>query len=91
MSAGRGGGPEIPSLHLAIVGTVVVVLSVMLALAFPNPSNFQRSMIAIFAGLGAAGIASAFTGFVEIESRWVRAGGPLGVFVFVCFYVWYTA
>jgi hypothetical protein len=48
-------------------------------------------MIAIFAGLGAAGIASAFTGFVEIESRWVRAGGPLGVFVFVCFYVWYTA
>ena len=60
----------------------------VISLVQPDPLPFPKVMITVFIGLGGAAIASGITGFLEVESRWVKAGGPLGVLVFLCVFIW---
>jgi len=41
--------------------------------------------------MGGAAFSSAFTGFIQVNAKWVKAGGPMGVFVFICLFIWKSA
>ena len=69
------------------IGLFGIVLALILALVFPEPSQYQTSIFTVCMGLSGACVASGITGFLEIESRWIKAGGPLGVMVFLCLFI----
>lgn len=81
--------PPIPPTPANIfnIGLVGIVLGLVLALIFPTPSGFQVNVFTVVLSLSGACMASAITGFLEIDSKWVKAGGPLGVLVFLCFFI----
>jgi len=72
------------------IGLFGLVLGLVLALVFPVPSSFQAAVFTIIIGLSGAFLTSGVAGFLEIDSKWVKAGGPLGVMVFLCFFVYQT-
>lgn len=68
-------------------GVVFVVVLIVLAIGFPDPTPFQYEVFKVVLALAAAGVAAMIPGFIEIEvSKWLRAGGALGVFAVVYFY-----
>jgi hypothetical protein len=64
-------------------GVLAIVTALAIAIEIPRPEPYQQKMFAVFAALGAASVCSGFTGMLEIETRWLKAGGSLGVFVLV--------
>jgi hypothetical protein len=70
-----------------IFGVVFVVVLIVLAIAFPNPTPFQYTVFRVILALASAGVAAMIPGFLEIEvPNWIRAGGALAVFIVVYFY-----
>jgi len=68
-------------------GIIFVVVLLILAIKFPNPTPFQYTVFRIVLALAAGGVAGMIPGFLTIEiSKWLRAGGALAVFVIVYFY-----
>jgi hypothetical protein len=65
-------------------GVVFIVVLIVLAIFFPNPSPFQYTVFRIVLSLAAAGTATMIPGFLEVNlSNRIRAAGALGVFVVV--------
>jgi hypothetical protein len=73
--------------YVFLFGVIALLAGVTISLVNPNPPPFPLIVTTVLIGLGGAAIASGITGFLEVESRWVRAGGPLGVLVFLCFFI----
>jgi hypothetical protein len=70
-----------------VFGLIFVVVLLVMAIAVPNPTEFQLLVFRIVLALAAAGVAAIIPGFLNIESRTalyaVRAGGAMGVFLLV--------
>jgi hypothetical protein len=70
-----------------IFGIVFIVVTLFLAIAFPEPALFQYTVFRIVLALAAAGIASVIPGFLNVEvGAWVRASGAIAIFVIVYFF-----
>jgi hypothetical protein len=68
-------------------GVVFVVVLLIIAIFYPNPTEFQYTVFRIVLALAAAGVAAMFSGFLEVTvNKWIRAGGALAVFAIVYFY-----
>jgi hypothetical protein len=68
-------------------GVIFVIVLLVLAIVFPNPTQFQYAVFRIVLALAAGGVASMIPGFLSAQvGTWVRAGGALAVFVVVYFY-----
>jgi hypothetical protein len=68
-------------------GVVFVVVLLVLATRYPNPTPFQYTVFRIVLALASGGVAAMIPGFLAVEiSTWLRAGGALAVFVIVYFY-----
>ena len=68
-------------------GVIFVVVLLILAIKYPNPTPFQYTVFRIVLALAAGGVAAMIPGFLSIEvAKWLRAGGALAVFVIVYFY-----
>lgn len=92
---GNQRGTNTPSLHIDpnrpfAFGIIAVIIGLALAVFIPDPSPFQKAVFTVVIGLGGAGFATAISGFLEVNSKWVTAGGSLGVFVFICIFIWQT-
>jgi hypothetical protein len=68
-------------------GVVAIAAALVIAILIPRPEQSQLRMFAVLAGLGGASFTSGFTGLLEIETKWLKAGGPLAVFVFIIWVV----
>jgi hypothetical protein len=65
-------------------GVVFVVVLIMLAIFFPNPSPFQYMVFRVVLALAAAGVAAMIPGFLEVKfGKWLRATGAIAVFAVV--------
>lgn len=72
-------------------GIAFVIVLMVVAFVFPNPTSFQYNVFRIVLSLSAAGVAAMIPGFINVElnksSEFViRAGGALAVFVIVYFF-----
>ena len=64
-----------------------MIVLIVLAIKFPNPTPFQYTVFRIVLALAAGGVAAMMPGFLTITvSNWIRASGALAVFVVVYFY-----
>jgi hypothetical protein len=68
-------------------GLIALGIGLFIALFVPEPTKFQIAIFASVIGLGGAGITSGITGVLEIETKWLSAGGPLAVFIFLCVFI----
>jgi hypothetical protein len=64
-------------------GVVAIVAALVILILIPKPEQPQLRIFSVLAGLGGASFTSGFTGLPEIETKWLKAGGPLAVFVFI--------
>lgn len=69
------------------VGLGGIVLSLALAIFQPEPSEYQEGVFKVVLALSGAFATTGVAGFLVVKSTWVKAGGPLGVMVFICFYL----
>ncbi len=70
-----------------LFGIAFLVVMVVIAIRFPNPTAFQYTIFRTVLSLAAAGVAAMIPGFITVSvSRWIRAGGALAVFAVVYFY-----
>ncbi len=68
-------------------GIVFIITMLVLAIAFPNPTNFQYNVFRIILALAIAGIAAFIPGFINLNlGSWLKAGGALAVFAIVYFF-----
>lgn len=65
-----------------VFGCITLAMALVIALLIPKPSHFQLGVFAVLLGLSVAGITSGITGTIQVSTKWVKAGGPLGAFVF---------
>ena len=78
---------QLEKLIAYVFGLIFIIALLILAIAFPEPTQFQYVVFRIVLALAAAGVASMIPGFIEVQiSNVVRAGGALAVFVLVYFY-----
>jgi hypothetical protein len=65
-------------------GIVFVATILVIAIFFPDPTDFQYTVFRITLALAAGGVAAVVPGFIQVKFRnWLRAGGALAVFVIV--------
>ena len=70
------------------ISIVALVIGVIIAIVIPYPTPFQRTVFAVVVSLAGTSItASSISGFIQINSKWLKAGGPIAVFVFLCFFI----
>ena len=68
-------------------GVTFMALLLLIAVTFPQPNDFQKTIFRVLLALAAAGIAALIPGYLTIRFRnFVRAGGALSVFVIVYFF-----
>jgi hypothetical protein len=68
-------------------GVVFVVVLLVLATQYPNPTPFQYTVFRIVLALAAGGVAAMIPGFLTVQvSNAIRAGGALAVFLIAYFY-----
>jgi PAN domain len=73
-------------LAVFIFGVVFVSTLLVLAVALPNPTQWQYQIFRFVLALAAAGVAAFIPGSLEISvSNWLKAGGALAVFALVVF------
>jgi len=88
--AKRGGGrsaAKTEKLAAFAFGVLFVIVLLVLAIWFKEPTPFQYLVFRVVLALAAAGVAAMIPGFLEVRlGRGVRAGGALAVFVIVYFY-----
>lgn len=67
-----------------IFGTVFVIVMLVLALCYPNPTSFQYTTFRIVLALAASGVAAMIPGFIHARiGSWLRASGAIAVFALV--------
>ena len=66
-----------------VVGVVFILLLLVLAIFFPNPTDFQYFIFRTVIALAAAGVAALIPGLLQIKIPAVQAGGALAVLVLV--------
>jgi hypothetical protein len=67
------------------IGFIVVML--VIAIKFPNPTPYQYTTFRIVLAIACAGFASVIPGVLNVNvGAWLRAGGALAVFAIVYFY-----
>jgi len=64
-------------------GVAFVVLLLVLAIFFPNPTDFQYFIFRTVIALAASGVAALIPGLLHVELPAARAGGALAVFILV--------
>lgn len=70
-----------------IFGVAFVIVILVLAVAFPEPTRFQYTVFRIILALAASGIASVIPGLLHVQvASWVKATGAIAVFVVVYFF-----
>lgn len=80
-----------PTGHLALwVGVALILLAIVLAFVFQQPTPLQTKIIQALLALGFGGFATELTGFLKVDMNWgprlvVGAGGALAVFVILWF------
>ena len=68
-------------------GVVFLVVLIVLAIFFPNLTQFQYTVFRVVLALASAGAAAMFPGFIQVKvPGWLRAGGALAAFAMVFFY-----
>jgi hypothetical protein len=73
-------------LAVFVFGVVFVSSLLILAVALPNPTQWQYQIFRFVLALAAAGVAAFIPGSLEVSvSNWLKAGGALAVFVVVVF------
>ena len=78
---------ETERLYAFAFGVLFVTTMLIVAIYFPEPTQFQYLIFRIVIALAAAGVAAMIPGFLQIEiSGLIRAGGALAVFVIIYFY-----
>ena len=75
-----------PELIAAFVfGCVFVIVLLVIAIRFPDPTDQQMFIFRVVMALAAAGVAAIIPGFLEIQGKalefTIRAGGALAVFL----------
>lgn len=70
-----------------IVGAAALLISLVLAFIYDDPKPFQKAVFAVFIGLGGASFTTGMAGLLEIRTKWLTAGGPLAVFIFIVWVV----
>ena len=78
--------PTIDPRVIFAFGVAAIVVATVMAVVIPRPEPHQVRIFAVMTGLGGAGFMNVLTGGLEIEIKWVKAGGPPAVFVFI---VWF--
>ncbi len=69
------------------VGIIFVIIMMVLAILFPEPTSFQYTVFRVVLALASAGVAAILPGFIEVKlQKWLRAGGAIAVFVVVYFF-----
>jgi hypothetical protein len=69
-------------------GITFVIVMLIIAIRFPNPSPFQYVVFRVVLSLAASGVGGVLSGFLTVvfgdaSKPWLRAGGALAVFVVV--------
>ncbi len=72
-----------------IVGVSLLLIVILFTVLLPNPNRYQWLVFGMLAALGGACIATVLSGFLEVESKQIKAGGALAVFA-VVFWVFYS-
>ena len=68
-------------------GVIFVVVLLVLATKFPNPTPFQYTVFRIVLALASGGVAAMIPGFLTLRiATWLRASGAIAVFVITYFY-----
>jgi hypothetical protein len=67
-----------------IFGVTFCVVMLVIAIFFPDPTNFQILVFRVILSLSAAGIAALIPGFINVNiSPYIKAGGAIAVFIIV--------
>lgn len=69
-----------------IFGIAFVVILIVLAIFFPNPTPFQYVVFRAVLALAAAGVGALIPGLLNIDIPAVKAGGALAVFVLIFYF-----
>ena len=69
-----------------VFGIAGVVLMLIIAFFFPNPTPFQYTIFRIVLALVGGGVGATIPGLLRVESGPVRATGAIAVFVIVYFF-----
>lgn len=78
---------QVEPIYVFLFGIFAIIAGLVISLIMQDPRPFPKTITTVFISLGGACLASGIAGFLEVESKWVRAGGPLGVLVFLCFFI----
>lgn len=76
----------------ALAGIVFIVLAVILAFAFSEPTDLQRHLILAMFALGGGGFGGEIAGFIKVDMKLgtkltIAAGGAAAIFVLLFFFV----
>ena len=72
--------PRIDPRLVFACGIVAIVAALAIAIFIPKPEQPLLRMFAVLAGLGGASFTSGFTGLLEIDTKWLKAGERNGQF-----------
>lgn len=80
--------PMKPPVTVAVSSGIVFLIAILLiAIFFPDPTNFQYTVFRIILALAAAAFATVIPGIIEVNiNKMLKATGALAVFVIVYFY-----
>lgn len=67
-------------------GVGFILMLVAIALFVPNPSLYQYTLFRIVLALAAAGFTNYVEGMLNVKWKFLRAAGPLAVFIIVYFF-----
>src|SRR2546426_10916784 len=67
-------------------GVAGVIVLILLAIIFPNPTPFQYLVFRIVLALAGAGVGAMIPGILNVEIPGIKAGGAIAVFVVVFFW-----
>lgn len=87
----KGANTPVDQVYIFGFGVLSIIGGLTVSLIYQDPPAFPRVVVTVLIALGGAAIASSITGFLEVRSKWVRAGGALGVLVFLCLFMWQSA
>ena len=91
--AAKQGGIKVPKQQnwekpvIVALGVSFLITMIVLAIWYPEPSNFQYNIFRTILAIMIAAVAAIIPGFLDVKlGGWLRAGGALAVFVIVYFF-----
>jgi hypothetical protein len=79
-----GEGQMWQSIAIFSFGVILVLILLFIVFRLPNPTPFQYTTLRIILAMACSAIATALTGFLEVQVEVpiiIKAGGPLAVFI----------